>query len=132
MSNAGTVAVTGVDVSDSIPGAAISCGGGGSTALTVPADGSVQCSYAFAPGSQVPNNTATATWGDKSASDLATIAWAGRPTGVPASVVEDGEIDETIDLEDLDGERVDGDLRRGVDVRGRTPSPNPGRTNTAT
>jgi hypothetical protein len=91
VANDSEVAVTGVDVSDSVPGATISCGGGGSAGLTVPASGSLQCSYSVVPTSQVPNNTATVTWGTgKTASDTATIEWsAPTETGTPASV-EDG------------------------------------------
>src|SRR6185312_13264890 len=62
VTNDGDSDVAGVDVTDSIPGAAIDCGGGESTNLTVPANGSMTCSYSVAPGSQVANNTATATW----------------------------------------------------------------------
>jgi hypothetical protein len=97
------VAVTGVDVSDTIPGAVIDCDGQGSTGITVPADGSVECDYTVTPGSAVPNNTATATWGgNNSASTTATIQWAD-PTevGTPAHVVDDGSVDETLDTGDL-------------------------------
>jgi uncharacterized repeat protein (TIGR01451 family) len=134
VSNGGSVAVSGVDVSDSIPGATISCAGGGSTAITVPANGSVECSYGVAPGSQVPNNTATATWGtDNSASDTATIAWSD-PTqvGVPASVEDGGEIDESLGLDDLEGNTWTETYDEDWTCRSGTPSPNGGRTNTAT
>ena len=33
------------------------------TDITVPANGSVDCDYTVTPGSEVPNNTATASWG---------------------------------------------------------------------
>ena len=80
--NSGAVAVTGVDVSDSLPGAAIDCGNGQSTGVTVPANTTVNCAYSVTPGTQVENNTATATWGsDGSAQATATIAWAA-PTVV--------------------------------------------------
>jgi uncharacterized repeat protein (TIGR01451 family) len=134
IANDGDAAVSGVDVTDSLPGAAIDCGGNGSTGLTVPAHGSVQCSYSVAPGSQVPNNTATASWGSGStASDTATIAWA-QPTevGTPASVEDGGQVDESLDVGDL----TNGSWTTTYDERWTcskgTPSPNGGRTNTAT
>jgi uncharacterized repeat protein (TIGR01451 family) len=134
VSNGGDVGVTGVDVTDSIPGASIDCGGTGSTGLTVPAHGSIQCSYTAAPGSEVANNTATATWGaDGSASSTATIQWS-EPTevGTPASVEDDGEVDESLDVDDL----TNGAWTTTYDERWTcskgTPSPNGGRTNTAT
>ena len=77
-----TVAVTGVDVSDSMPGAVIDCGNGQSTGVTVPANSTVNCAYSVTPGSQVPNNTATATWGSGgSAQATATIAVGGSDRG---------------------------------------------------
>jgi uncharacterized repeat protein (TIGR01451 family) len=134
LKNSGGVAVTGVDVSDSLPGAAIDCGGGQSTGITVPANGSVDCSYSVVPGSQVANNTATATWGSgSSASATATIQWAA-PTdvGVPASVKDDGQINQSLGLGDL----TNGSWTKTYDERwtcsGDKASPNAGRTNTAT
>ena len=54
----------------------------GQHGLTVPANGSLQCSYSAVPGTQVPNNTATASWGsDNSASDTATIDVGGADRG---------------------------------------------------
>ena len=134
LKNSGGVAVTGVDVSDSLPGAAIDCGNGQSTGVTVPANGSVDCAYSVAPGTQVPNNTATATWGSgSSASATATIQWAA-PTevGVPAAVEDDGQIDQSLGLADL----TNGSWTKTYDERwtcsNGKPSPNAGRTNTAT
>jgi uncharacterized repeat protein (TIGR01451 family) len=132
--NSGTVAVTGVDVADSLTGASIDCGNGQSTGITVPANTTVNCAYSVTPGSQVPNNTATATWGsDGSAMAEATIVWAS-PTevGVPASVEDGGQIDESLDLGDLQGNSwTDTYDERWTCSKG-TPSPNGGRTNTAT
>ena len=133
VSNDGEVDVTGVDVSDSLPGAVIDCGGKGSTGITVPAGESVECSYTVTPGSEVPNNTATATWGsDSSASDTATIQWAA-PTevGTPASVVDDGNVDETIDTGDLTNNAWTTTYNERWTCSNGTPSPNNGRTNTA-
>ncbi len=134
VSNSGDTAVSGVNMTDSIPGATIDCGGAGSTGLTVPANGSIQCSYTVAPGSQVPNNTATAAWGgDNTATDTATIAWA-QPTevGVPAAVEDDGQIDESLDLGDLEGNSWTQTYDERWTCSKSTASPNNGRTNTAT
>jgi uncharacterized repeat protein (TIGR01451 family) len=132
--NSGSVSVTGVDVSDSLPGATIDCGGGQSTGVTVPANTTVNCSYSVAPATQVANNTATATWGsDGSASSTATIQWAA-PTevGVPASVEDGGQIDQSLGLGDLtDNTWVKTYDERWTCANG-TASPNGGRTNTAT
>jgi uncharacterized repeat protein (TIGR01451 family) len=134
LKNSGGVAVTGVDVSDSLPGASIDCGNGQSTDITVPANGSVDCAYSVTPGTQVANNTATATWGsDSSASATATIQWAA-PTevGAPASVEDDGQIDQSLGLSDL----TNGSWTKTYDERwtcsSGKASPNAGRTNTAT
>ncbi len=134
ISNDGDAAVSGVDVADSLPGATINCGGNGSTGLTVPAHGSVQCSYSVASAPNAPNNTATASWGSGStASDTATIAW-GQPTevGTPASVEDGGQVDESLGVGDL----TNGSWTTTYDERWTcskgTPSPNGGRTNTAT
>ena len=119
--NDGAVAVTGVDVSDSILGAVIDCGGNGSTGITVPANGSVDCSYTVTPDSEVPNNTATVTWGeDSSKTATATIAWADpdrarhsrarrrrRQRGRDARRGRPHE------------QRMDDDLQRAVDLRER-------------
>jgi uncharacterized repeat protein (TIGR01451 family) len=133
IANDGDAAVTGVDVTDSLDGAQVSCGGS-STNLTVPGHGSIQCSYSVTPATQVANNTATATWGaDGVASDEATITWAS-PTevGVPASVEDGGQIDESLGLGDLEGNSwTDTYDERWTCSKG-TPSPNSGRTNTAT
>jgi uncharacterized repeat protein (TIGR01451 family) len=134
VSNDGDAAVTGVDVTDSLPGASIACGGNGSTNLTVPAHGSVQCTYTVAPGSQVPNNTATASWGTGStANDTATITWA-QPTevGVPAAVEDDGQIDESLGVDDLTNNAWTTTYDERWTCSKGTPSPNGGRTNTAT
>ncbi len=132
--NSGAVAVTGVDVSDSLPGASIDCGNGQSTGVTVPANSTVNCAYTVTPGTQVANNTATATWGSgSSASATATIQWAA-PTevGVPASVEDDGQIDQSLGLDDLS----DNTWTKTYDERwtcsNGKASPNAGRTNTAT
>jgi uncharacterized repeat protein (TIGR01451 family) len=134
VSNASDVAVTGVDVSDSITGAAIDCAGNGSTGLTVPAQGSIQCSYSVAPGSQVANNTATATWGtDSSASATATIQWADpTESGVPAQVTDDGGIDQSLDTGDLTNNQWTTTYDEGWRCANGKPSPNNGRTNVAT
>ncbi len=128
LKNSGTVAVSGVDVSDSLPGAAIDCGNGQSTGVTVPANGSVDCAYRVAPGTQVANNTATATWGSGNAANAtATIQWAA-PTevGVPAAVKDGGQIDQSLGLGDLTNgswtktydERVDLQPRHGLAKHG--------------
>jgi uncharacterized repeat protein (TIGR01451 family) len=133
VSNDGDVDVTGVDVSDSIPGAVIDCEGQGSTGLTVPANDSVDCDYAVTPGSEVPNNTATASWGSgSSASATATIQWAA-PTevGTPATVVDDGDVDETLDTGDLTNNAWTTTYNEQWTCSKGTPSPNNGRTNTA-
>ncbi len=75
--NSGTVAVTGVDVADSLDGAAIDCGSGQSTGVTVPANTTVNCAYSVTPGTQVVNNTATATWGSGNSAE----ATADDPVG---------------------------------------------------
>ena len=131
--NDGAVAVTGVDVSDSILGAVIDCGGNGSTGITVPANGSVACSYTVTPDSEVPNNTATVTWGeDSSKTATATIAWAD-PTelGTPAHVVDDGSVDETLDAGDLTNNAWTTTYNERWTCANGKPSPNNGRTNTA-
>ncbi len=94
----------------------------------------MNCAYSVAPGTQVANNTATATWGsDSSASATATIQWAA-PTevGVPAAVKDDGQIDQSLGLADL----TNGSWTKTYDERwtcsSGKPSPNAGRTNTAT
>ena len=133
VTNEGEVDVSGVDVSDSIPGAVIDCAGHGSTGITVPANGSVECDYSVTPGSAVQNNTATASWGSgSSASDTATIQWAD-PTevGTPASVVDDGDVDETIDTGDLTNNQWTTTYGERWTCSNGTPSPNNGRTNTA-
>ena len=134
LKNSGSVAVSGVDVSDSLPGATIDCGNGQSTDITVPANGSVDCAYSVNPGTQVANNTATATWGsDSSAQAEATIQWAA-PTevGTPAAVEDDAQIDESVGVGDL----TSGAWTKTYDERwtcgNGTASPNTGRTNTAT
>jgi uncharacterized repeat protein (TIGR01451 family) len=134
VANDGDAAVTGVDVSDSLDGATISCGGGGSTNVTVPANGSVNCTYSVTPATQVANNTATATWGsDGVASDEATIDWAA-PTevGVPAAVKDNGQIDESLDLSDLTNNTWTTTYNEKWTCKSGTASPNSGRTNTAT
>ena len=133
VANDGDAAVTGVDVTDSLADASISCGGS-STNLTVPAHGSIECSYSVTPATQVANNTATATWGsDGVASDEATITW-GEPTevGVPASVEDNGEIDESLDLSDLTNNAWTTTYNEKWTCKSGTASPNSGRTNTAT
>jgi uncharacterized repeat protein (TIGR01451 family) len=126
ISNDSDIAVTGVDVSDSIPGAVIDCGGQGSTDLTVPADG-LECTYAVTPGSKVANNTATVTWGtDGSDSATAEIQWAEpTETGTPAHVTDDGDLDETVDKDTTWTYN-----ERWTCASGKA-SPNNGRTNTA-
>jgi len=82
----------------------------------------------------VANNTATATWGsDGSASATATIQWA-TPTevGVPASVEDNGQIDESLDLSDLTNNAWTTTYNEQWTCSKGTPSPNSGRTNTAT
>ena len=134
VSNDGDVAVTGVDVSDSIPGAVIDCDGHGATDITVPANGSVDCDYTVTPGSEVPNNTATASWGSGNSvsSDAVTIQWA-TPTeaGTPAHVVDDGDVDETVDTGDLTNDAWTTTYNERWTCSKGTPSPNNGRTNTA-
>jgi uncharacterized repeat protein (TIGR01451 family) len=132
--NSGAVDVTGVNVSDTLPGATIDCGSGQSTGITVQAGQTVNCSYRATPTEHVANNTATATWGtDSSASATATINWA-TPTevGVPATVKDDGQIDESLGLDDV----KDGPWATTYDedwtCRNGKASPNSGRTNTAT
>jgi uncharacterized repeat protein (TIGR01451 family) len=134
VSNEGEVAVTGVDVSDSIPGASIDCAGNGSTNLTVPAGGSVQCSYSVAPGTQVDNNTATASWGsDHSVSTTATIQWANpTETGAEAHVSDTGQVDENLDTGDLENNQWSTTYNEGWRCSSGKPSPNNGRTNVAT
>ena len=102
--NTSGTAVSGVAVSDSIPGATIDCGGGSSTGLTVPANGSLQCAYSAKPTTQVTSNTATATWGSTSASATAQIGWAtGTETGGTATIADDGLVNATIGVGDLTG-----------------------------
>jgi len=132
--NSGSVAVTGVNVSDSLPGAAIDCGNGQSTGVTVPANSTVTCAYSVTPGTQVENNTATATWGsDGSAQATATIAWAA-PTvvGTPASVEDGGQIDQSLGLGDLTNDSWTKTYDERWTCQSGTASPNTGRTNTAT
>jgi uncharacterized repeat protein (TIGR01451 family) len=126
ISNDSDIAVTGVDVSDTIPGAVIDCGGHGSTNLTVPADG-LECSYTVTPGSRVPNITATVTWGtDGSDSATAEIQWAEpTETGTPAHVTDDGDLDEPVDKDTTWTYN-----ERWTCASGKA-SPNNGRTNTA-
>jgi uncharacterized repeat protein (TIGR01451 family) len=134
VSNDGDAAVSGVDVTDSLSGAVIDCGGKGSTNLTVPpGQGSLQCSYSVAPGSEVPNNTATASWGTGStATDTADITWAQTEVGVPAAVKDDGQIDESLGLGDLTNNAWTTTYDERWTCSKGTPSPNGGRTNTAT
>jgi hypothetical protein len=65
VTNPNDVAFTGVDVTDSIPGATCTITGGG-TNLTVPASGTkdvaYECTFASKPASYTGTNTATATW----------------------------------------------------------------------
>ena len=132
--NSGSVAVTGVNVSDSLPGAAIDCGNGQSTGVTVPANTTVNCAYSVTPGTPVENNTATATWGsDGSAQATATIAWAAPiVVGTPASVEDGGQIDQSLGLGDLTNNSWTKTYDERWTCQSGTPSPNPGRTNTAT
>ena len=132
--NSGSVAVTGVNVSDSLPGAAIDCGNGQSTGVTVPANTTVNCAYSVTPGTPVENNTATATWGsDGSAQATATIAWAAPiVAGTPASVEDGGQIDQSLGLGDLTNNSWTKTYDERWTCQSGTPSPNPGRTNTAT
>ena len=132
--NSGTVAVTGVNVSDSLPGAAIDCGNGQSTGVTVPANTTVNCAYSVTPGTPVENNTATATWGSGgSAQATATIAWAAPiVVGTPASVEDGGQIDQSLGLGDLTNNSWTKTYDERWTCQSGTPSPNPGRTNTAT
>ncbi len=122
--------VEGVDVSD--PNGTVDCSpeeGAQDTGLTVPANGSITCSFVGRPESKIPTNTATVTWGDdQSASATATIAWSkGTDVGTPAVVSDDGAIDDEV---------VDGAWATTYDETwtcdAGTPSPNDGRTNTAT
>ena len=132
--NSGSVAVTGVNVSDSLPGAAIDCGNGQSTGVTVPANTTVNCAYRVTPGTPVENNTATATWGsDGSAQATATIVWAA-PTvvGTPASVEDGGQIDQSLGLGDLTNDSWTKTYDERWTCQSGTASPNTGRTNTAT
>src|SRR4029453_2866410 len=121
VSNDGDVAVTGVDVTDSLTGGTILCSN-----LTVPAHGAVQCPYSVSPGSAVPNNTATASWGDEeSASATTAVQWAD-PTevGSPASVEDDGQIDESLDVGDLTNGAWTTTYDEGWTCAKGTPSPN--------
>ena len=134
LKNSGGVAITGVDVSDSIPGATIDCGNGQSTGITVPAITTVNCSYSVAPATQVDNNTATATWGsDGSAKAEAKIDWAA-PTevGVPAAVKDDGQINQSLGLGDLTNDSWTKTYDERWTCSHGTASPSTGRTNTAT
>ena len=64
---------------------------------------------------------------------MATIQWA-QPTevGTPASVDDGGEIDESLDLEDLEGNAWTDTYDEEWTCSNGTPSPSTGRTNTAT
>lgn len=103
--NKSGTAVSGVAVADSIPDAAVDCGAGASTGLTVPANGSLQCAYSATPATQVPSNTATATWGSNSASATAQIGWKqGSEIGTPATVTDSGDgVNAVIGLGELTG-----------------------------
>ena len=99
VSNDGDVAVTGVDVSDSIPGAVIDCDGQGSTGVTVPANGSVDCAYTVTPGSRC-RTTPRPRRGAPTAPRRTRRRSSGPPrprSARPRSVVDDGDVDETID-----------------------------------
>jgi uncharacterized repeat protein (TIGR01451 family) len=130
VSNPNDQDVEGVDVSD--PNGIVDCSpeeGAQDTGLTVPANGSITCSFVGMPESKIQTNTATVTWGDdQSASATATIAWSkGTDVGTPAVVSDDGAIDDEV---------VDGAWTTTYDEAwtcdAGTPSPNEGRTNTAT
>ena len=137
VSNGGGVPVTGVDVTDSLPGAVIDCGGGQSTGLTVPANSAITCSYAVTPGSEVTSNTAMASWGmGSAASGTASVQWSA-PTQVGGSFVlrDSNGMAEWLGLGDLPDNNNTSTTRKYDETwtcaKG-TASPNSGRTNTAT
>ncbi len=92
VTNSGYTARTNVSVTDSLPGAVISCGGGGSTGLTVAAHSTMTCTYSVPTTSQVASNTASVTWGGGTASDTAAIAWTARPGSSSAQVDDDSSV----------------------------------------
>jgi len=67
-----------VNVADELTGnfaATVDCDGLGSTSLTIAAGGSGTCDYSAAPGSQLAQNTATATHNSVSVSDTVDVNW---------------------------------------------------------
>jgi uncharacterized repeat protein (TIGR01451 family) len=130
VSNPNGTDVTGVSVSD--PGGVVDCSpadGVQSSGLTVPANGSITCTYTATPGGMVPTNTATVSWGNhQSASATADITWSkGADLGIPATV-DDGGVIVGAELQDSSTKTYD---ERWTCSHGKA-SPNAGRTNTAT
>jgi uncharacterized repeat protein (TIGR01451 family) len=135
VTNSGYTNRTNVSVTDSLPGAVISCGGGGSTGLTVLAHSSLTCSYSVSTNSQVTSNTASVTWGGGTASDTATISWSARPGSGSAQVDDNSSVfagPVTVAFGDLVGGQKAFEYSETWRCANGQASPNSGRVNTAT
>jgi hypothetical protein len=97
VNNPGPAELT-VDVTDELTGgfaATVTCNDGdGGTSLTIPATGSGTCDYSAAPGSQLAQNTATATRNGVSVSDTVNVNWVqGTDVGLDATISDSNNVD---------------------------------------
>ena len=135
ITNSGYTNRTNVSVTDSLPGATINCGGGGSTGLTVPAHSSLTCTYSVPTSSAVASNTASVTWGGGTASDTAAISWSARPGSSSAQVDDNSSVfagPVTVNVGDLVGGQKAFEYSETWRCANGQASPNSGRVNTAT
>ncbi len=91
-----------VDVADQLSGgfaATVTCNDAdGGTALTIAANGSGTCDYTAAPGSQLAQNTATATRNGVSVSDTVDVTWTqGDDIGLDAAISDSDNVTIPVD-----------------------------------